>query len=461
MSLRREPSRGLPLAALTGLAVLAGLGLAAWLALPRVQSVSPAAEAQNVSRRAPVRLTFTREMDAASIESALSLEPPQPGTFAWQGAALTFTPADPWPADAIVTVRLAGGRSQLGLPLLDRREWSFHVGLDRLAYLAGSPPNLWTISIGEEAAPQPITREAWGVGEFTLTPDGAAAIYSGLRADGGADLRQINLDGTGAADRLLCPGEGCRQPTISADGARVAYERRSGDDGATTTSVHVLTLATGLDAPAGDPTSQARAPRWAPDGRLSFYDATRQAITVQDLGSGAVTYIPVASGEMGTWAPGAAFLVYPEIFLLEAPEPPGGGQADDPPTFYSHLLRVEVATNSIQNLSGNVIVEDASPAYSPLGEWIAFAHKDHAPVAWTPGRQLWRMRADGSQARPLTNDPIYHHSAFAWSADGAWIAYMRVNATDLAEPPEIWLIRSDGSGARRLVAGGYAPAWVP
>lgn len=43
----------------------------------------------------------------------------------------------------------------------------------------------------------------------------------------------------------------------------------------------------------------------------------------------------------------------------------------------------------------------------------------------------------------------------AWSPDGNWIAF---NDSDLGG---IWLMRPDGSNARRILAEGYEPAWSP
>ena len=44
------------------------------------------------------------------------------------------------------------------------------------------------------------------------------------------------------------------------------------------------------------------------------------------------------------------------------------------------------------------MVEDVSPVFSPDGKWIAFARRYLDPLRWTPGRQVWLMRADGTEA---------------------------------------------------------------
>jgi Tol biopolymer transport system component len=451
--------------ALACLGGLAGLGMAAYLSLPRLVQVSPAPDAQSLSPRTRIRLTFNQPMNAASVEAALRIEPPVAGAFSWEGSTVSFAALEAWPLLSTVSVTLNGGQAQNGLPLLERRQWTFRIGRERVLFITGSPPNVHSIALLDEN-PEPITAEPFGVHEFTLSAADAHLVYSAARADGGADLRLIQADGAGAREVLACPEAACRQPALSPDGARLAYERQTlisglmGEAYFGEPQVHVLTLATGADLVIGASEAPTRTPRWGPDGRLSVYDAARGAIAIYDLGGG-VTYAPVSSGDMGSWSPDGLSLVYPEIFLAPEAEALTETLTETAP-FYSHLLRVTVATNEVADLSGPTLeVEDASPAFSHNGLWLAFARKGLEEAAWTPGRQLWLMRADGSEARPLTDDPVYQHSAFAWSPDDQWIAFMRFNVADQTEPASIWIIRPDGSGGRRLVREGYLPAWLP
>ena len=467
------------LIALAGLGLAAGLALMAALSLPHLIAITPAEGAADVSTRARVRLVFDRPMEAGSVAASLSLEPALPGDLTWDaaGTTLTFTPRQPWPAGGQVRFTLAAGRSRLGLPLLEGRAWSFTVGLERVTFLSGAPPNLAVISSAEGAQPRFLTAEPDGVADYAIRPDGGQIVYSARRADGGADLRALALEGDEAGqitELVACPGAACLAPAFSPDGARLAYERQpaaptaDGGAGFGDPRLRVLELATGQDTAAGDPASQARQPHWTPDGRLSYYDAGRQAVAVQDLaGRSALTYIPSTSGESGTFSPDGQFFVFPEIVLLENAITLTGTLAvtENIPVnvagFYSHLLRATIATNATQDLSGPGVVEDASPVYSVAGDWLAFGRKPLEGEAWLPGRQLWLMRADGSEARPLTDAPEYNHSAFAWHPDGRRLVFMRFNAIDPNAAAEIWLINADGTGARRLVTGGYLPEWLP
>jgi Tol biopolymer transport system component len=452
--------------------VLAGLAVAAIVALPRLTRVEPARGAALVSARAPIRLTFNRPMDTASVEQGLALTPDAAGTLTWAGQTLVFRPAQSWPLNSTVTVQLKGGRSQAGLPLLGTQTWSFSIGPLRLAYLAGDPPNLYLTPVEGEPAPQALTAEPYGVYDYAISPDGTQVAYAARRADGGADLRRVNTDGSGLADVVLCPAEACVSPAFSNDGLQLAYQRHvlvagvTGAPGLGAAHVYVRPLATGSDLLMSD--AEARFPRWAPDGRLGYLDTGREAVVIHDLKTGALTFVPNASGEMGTWSPDGTYLVYPELAfppLSEDPTDPNSDEATG--VFYTYLTRVTLATNERLNLSGGQAqVDDASPAYSPSGGWIAFGRKLQLLGQWTPGRQLWLMRPDGTSAYALTADPLYNHSAFTWSPDGRLLAYMRFQTADQAAPAEIWLagVAAEGSPeaapAHRLVQG-YLPEWLP
>jgi dipeptidyl aminopeptidase/acylaminoacyl peptidase len=192
---------------------------------------------------------------------------------------------------------------------------------------------------------------------------------------------------------------------------------------------------------------------------LTFYDATLSAFILYDPQTLAREQIPSQTGQAGVWDPQGRWYLFPEILFNISSETADSTGVTPIPA--SHLIRYDRMSKSLKDLTLLDNLEDTSPAFSPDGETIVFARKYLNIAAWTPGRQIWLMNADGSHARPITQQPQYNHYAFSWSPTGDRIAYVRFNQTQLTEPPEVWVIHADGSQPQKIVTGGYAPQWIP
>ncbi len=77
------------------------------------------------------------------------------------------------------------------------------------------------------------------------------------------------------------------------------------------------------------------------------------------------------------------------------------------------------------------------------------------------GRQLWLMRADGTEAQALTDSPDHNHGEIRWRSDGSALVYLRFNLRTRDEEREIWWYDLETGEAHLLVEGGYAPQWIP
>lgn len=446
---------------LGALGLFAGLLIVAAFAAPRVTDFGPTPDSPHVSSRSTLRLTFSRPMDRVSVETRFETAPPMPGSFEWQGNSMTFTPLSAWPPGSDVRVTLhPGARSTAFLPILSSLEWSFPVGRARLAYLwpSGAAAELYLHDLDQEQGLQATQTEA-GVIDYAVS--GSSIVYSALRHNGASELRLLDLS-TGQDRQILeCPAETrCQAPVMSPDGQTVAYEQFSWEYSESGQRVpglgEIRLLELGAEAiPTTIPSSEQSlsSPTWSPTGLLAFYNGSMDAITVlapdqrQPL-----NIIPNGLGLLGSWSPDGQYLVVPEIVF---PAEGGSEQVD----FFSHLYRLEAGSSTVTDLSSGM-VEDASPIYSPDGNWIAFARK-HLDSRWTPGRQLWLMRSNGSQARALTDDPDFNHSSIDWSPDSMMLAYMRLSQADINLAPEIWITDLDEGAQRQLAVGGYLPRWMP
>ncbi len=115
----------------------------------------------------------------------------------------------------------------------------------------------------------------------------------------------------------------------------------------------------------------------------------------------------------------------------------------------------------IQDLKGGRKVLDvsssfvSSPAFSPDGQWIAFA----ARGAGQTDSDIYVSSVHGSASRNITNHPGTDISP-SWSPTGLQISFI----SDRSGSPQLWSIDVDGSNLQRLVSeGGHcgSPDWSP
>lgn len=455
------------------IAIAAG-SLVYWLNAPRVLEISPAAGAENVPAASPLRLTFSLPMQPDSVTGRLSTDPPVQGKFSWEGNTLAFIPDLPWPSGQTITVTLApGGRSAgfLGLTLRQERDWTFTIGHSLLAYLYPSdgPADIYTLD-PQTGDKERLTNSTGEVLDFSVSTTGADIYYTASQGDEGSTIYRLDRLSGNTGVILKCPQALCRYPAISPGGDFLAYERTSLSSNSQPDhpQVWLLPLVEGGipasgPAPApmlvADPAHQTEQPFWSPGGMLTYYDTTLSAFIIKDPVNGKTIQFSNQTGLPGTWDSNGKILVTSEIFANAINDPNTLGDLNTLP--YAHLMRFNASDGSVQDLSGTDYLEDTSPSFSPDGTLLAFARRYLDVAHWTPGRQLWIMHPDGSDAHALSQDPQYNYYNFAWSPDGSHLAYARFNQAVLTEPPEIWWIDVNGVQAVQLIKGGYAPQWIP
>lgn len=437
---------------------------------PMVRSVSPAPEANDVPRGQELRVEFSRAMEPASVERRLTIEPSVDGRFRWQGRSLVFVPSDGWPEGQRMTVRLAAGaRSNLFLPLLSRWEWNFQVRRIRVVYLL---PEDGTTTVKAQAKTEAegeyLVEAALDVLDYALAAEGGQVAV--LRREAGGAV--IQLFGNEPAEpgtvvHRCSEDRRCSGLALAPNGAWLAWEEQPLTRSATGVlqpgpkEVWSKALAgNGGAVRLAEGPAERHSPHWIDGETLAYYDAGRGSLVVTGrsaAGWSELVAIENSLGEHWTWSPDGRFVVFPEVQFLN-----GGAAGGSGVDFFSHLYRVEVETGLRTDLSAPAagLVEDASPAYSPDGLWLAFARKSLELDEWSLGRQLWLMRADGTAARALTDDPAYNHGQIAWRPDSSGLAFVRTDGRRLDQPSEIWWYDLESESRGLLVEGGYAPRWI-
>lgn len=103
-------------------------------------------------------------------------------------------------------------------------------------------------------------------------------------------------------------------------------------------------------------------------------------------------------------------------------------------------LTVPVRPTASFGVAGDRILFGAEPAEAPAGT-----------DGWT-GVKLWSVGDDGSDPRPLTKEPNVLRAA--WSEPAGLIVFW-------TQEMEIWVMRPDGSEARKVASSGASPAFSP
>jgi dipeptidyl aminopeptidase/acylaminoacyl peptidase len=447
------------------LIVAAGMAIYAWNSTPQLVKSYPQTGAINVPATSPIRLVFSRAMDQETVNTRLKIEPAIGGTFKWDKNILTFTPDQAWPGGQMIKLILESGAraaSWISFPL-GRQSWTFDVNEAMLAYLWPSDGRADIYALTPTTGEIRQFTHGLGVLDFTVSNNGIMIYFSAPNSQGGVNLYRIDrtevensTEYSYQAQELLdCGTAQCRNPVASFDDLKLAYEyilpNPSGGSGPA--QIWLLNLTSSEALPIGQETHETVQPSWSSTGLLAYYDRTSSGYEVINPLSQERVLLPNQTGQPGDWSPSGEYYLAPEIYYYQAPKDTERGT--------SHLIRYGVNSNTTEDISKSIDVEDVAASYSPDGSSIAFARKFLDAAHWSLGRQIWIMNVDGSSSHPITDEADYNHYDLAWSRDGLMLAYVRFEESRIFNPPELWMVNADGSNALQLVIRGYSPIWIP
>ena len=417
----------------------------------------PPPDAQEVSTRTSIQITFDRLMDITrwSTESAslsrfpLLIEPYVAGRLHWNNATLTLTPSLPLAADTIYTITLPEElRSLQGRPIAGERQWQFTTRRPWLLYLASDQNDVMQLTMLnlETNQEQHLTHADDNVLDYAVSPDSTTIIYTVPNEDRGADIWNVELESGKAMRVLKCGDVTCRHAVWSSNDARVVYERTSPAE--RHTRLWWLDVEQGETLPVFEDAEQAGyGAGWSADGTwLSYIDPVHQELCLHNLKDGRSFGLPNQMGEPPVWHPRSNSLVFSDVLFRGEAMP-------------VHLFRLDPEQGTVEDISGDLVdVRDHSPTWSPDGTWLACSRQS---LGANIGRQLVMMHLDDSDVFPLTRDPLFEHVSPIWSPDDRAVIFQRFSIHATTVPPELWLADVRNGRLRRVASSGKQAAWLP
>ncbi|HEY61108.1 MAG TPA: hypothetical protein G4N95_00505 [Anaerolineae bacterium] len=434
--------------------IVIGIGLL--LAAPRVDNYQPNSEQGEIPSSSPLMITFNKPMDIDSVASHLETNPRRVGSFEQQGNTVVFNPDIPWISSAFVTVTLkAGARNTFGLPLLRTLTWKFYVPETRLAYLwPFEPPSDIYLLEPHSGKVVRLTTFKKGVNDFDVSLDGRMIYFSAENDQGGSDIYSLDLLDKHVIRILECGHVHCSGVLVSPDNRFLAFQRADGvinnENISALWLMNLLNKDTYIVSEAEEGVDDFG---WHPMGKLVYFIGDRNLIRLVDPDSNERQEFEIDSESLGVWSPDGTLYLTTTLIPVKT--------KDVDAAISSHLLLYNLLSKQSTDLTEGINLEDATPAFSPNGDWIAFGRKYLDASDWTPGRQLWLVKIDGSNTHALTNEPDLNHVNITWSPDGKYIAFICFNQVKITAPPEVWMIDVEGKTPVRLVINAYAPQWIP
>lgn len=276
----------------------------------------------------------------------------------------------------------------------------------------------------------PLRRMAW------LGPV-AVAVLVAAAAIGGKVWRNVATPGANPLYRVvpLTTQAGIEQnPTLSADGTRVAFASDNGEGGDLDIYVKQVDAERCLRLTSGD--ENETYPAWSPDGSRVAYvrgpHGEGEVFVVAAIGGAPRRLVP-AHNVVGrvSWSPDGA-----TIACAERPQPEQSSQ----------IVLYRVATGARTTLTPTAPLgrEDSGPVFSPDGSKIAFVRFDERASS-----DLYVVAASGGPARRITSAMTRVHG-FDWSRDGrAIVCSGREGGVN-----SVWRLDPDGGEAEWLPGVG-------
>jgi Tol biopolymer transport system component len=373
------------------------------------------------------------------------------------------------PIVAAAAVVAAAGWSSREAPARDAAPW--------LVISSTRAGDEYTIGDGQAYSMRPDGSRLTGLrghesplSPIDVSPDGRLIAYNDSNKDA---LYVSRADGSGLR-RVLPSSTGLSYSAFSPDGSTIAIVRSDGDD-------HPHLVVVDADGRNLRKLGRAGPPDWSPNGKLLAFHTGRGCVVTTARFTSEQGRIPGPCG-VPEFSPDGSSLAFETGSHCAVANTPLPG-------------RLAALARERRLLPGKC----DSPVWSPDGRWIAYVSPGcpycESPKAQRAGRKelgVWIVHPDGSGRRRVGPADEENSAQYSWSPDGSRLAIasgsrlviafpagrtkrigpplgfssytpplwsadgtrLTVAAQTGIDPPQIWRIRADGTGLRRLTSSG-------
>ncbi len=331
-----------------------------------------------------------------------------------------------------------------------------------ILFLADDTQNIVQIFEVQEGstAVSPVTDMEVSVTGYAISPDKTKVAFTTSEMDLGLEtIWLMNSNGRSLQPLLTCESAACHNLVWAPDGQRLIYERRELDAAGIPGWPRLWWLDTINQAsePVLSGDSYSASASLSPDGHwIAYYSPPDEGLWLYNFADGRSQFLASEPGAPAVWHPDGQSLLYTAFNTVEweVEEDEHSADTHSHTNLTTHLFLYDLATGQSQQVSPEVVIEDSVPAWSPDGAWIAFGRRQ---VRTAASRQVWLMRADGSDVAPLTDDPELNAGPPQWSPDGRFLLFQRIDLEIADGDPGIWLFEMASGELYEIAHPGYLP----